>query len=138
MRVVDKATGEYIELDYTDQADFGVKWDEVTQRIAALERLKKKMAAEALTMLGNEDALDLGNGMTIKRIRQERKSYNPLKVIQLFGDDAAPYIKIDKTKLDAELKEHADDGGRWISISQDLRNALEVDSVVVFPKLFKS
>ena len=138
MKVIDKATGEYYVMEYEDQADFGVKWDELTQQIAALERLKKKMSAEAMQMLGDEDKLDLGNGMTIKRVRQERKSYNPLATMQIMGDMAAPYIKIDKTKLDADIKEHlANDAGMWGSIAKDLQNNLEVDTVVEFARLYK-
>jgi hypothetical protein len=55
--VVNKATGEYIELDYNSFEDFAMQYDEVTQQIAALERAKKKMGEELKLMMGDEREL---------------------------------------------------------------------------------
>jgi len=45
---------------------------------------------------------------------------------------------VEKTKLDAELKEHAEDGGRWTEIRRRLREGLEVESSTESLRLVKS
>jgi hypothetical protein len=45
---------------------------------------------------------------------------------------------VEKTKLDAELKEHAEDGGRWTEISHRLQQGLEVESTTESLRLVKS
>jgi hypothetical protein len=46
VKVVNKATGELIELQYDSFEDFAMQYDEVTQQIAAFERAKKKIGEE--------------------------------------------------------------------------------------------
>lgn len=137
VKVVDKATGEYIELEYASFEDFATQYDELTQRIAALERAKKKMGDELKLLMGDEDKLPLSNGWHFAKYRQTRRSYPVSVVMDLLEDDAPKFLKVDKTKLDAELKEHAEDGGRWSDISTRLRDSMEIDQVIESLRLVK-
>jgi hypothetical protein len=62
VQVVNKATGELITLENDSFEDFAMQYDEVTQQIAALERVKKKMSNELKLMMGDERELPLANG----------------------------------------------------------------------------
>jgi hypothetical protein len=62
VKVVNKATGEVIQLPYDSFEDFAMQYDDVTQQIAALERAKKKMSTELKLMMGDERELPLANG----------------------------------------------------------------------------
>ena len=138
VKVIDKATGEYIEIDYKSYEDFAEQYDELTQRIAALDRAKKKMAAELKTMMGDDNKLDLINGWYFKKVTTERKSYPVARVVEVLGEeDAQKFLKVDKTKLDAELKEHVEDGGAWPQMAKALQDSLEVDLVVESLRLVK-
>lgn len=138
VRVIDKATGEYIDIDYKSYEDFAEQYDELTQRIAALERAKKKMAAELKTMMGEESELPLANGWYFKKVVTSRKSYPVSTVVAVLGEeDAQKFLKVDKTKLDAELKERVEDGGAWPQMAKALQASLEVDSVVESLRLMK-
>jgi hypothetical protein len=59
VKVVNKAAGELIELEYDSFEDFAMQYDEVTQEIAALERAKKKMGEELKLLMGDERELPL-------------------------------------------------------------------------------
>jgi hypothetical protein len=137
VKVVDKSTGEVIELEYASFEEFGERWDELTQRIAALERAKKKMTEELKQLMGEDDKLPLNNGWHFRKYSQVRRSYPVPVVMELLEDDATKFLKVDKTKLDAELKEHADDGGRWVEISHKLRDSMEIDQVIESLRLVK-
>src|SRR5829696_2177079 len=113
VKVVNTATGEVIELPYDSFEDFATQYDEVTQQIAALERAKKKMGEELKLMMVDERELPLANGWYFTKYLTTRKSYPVARVMELLEDDAPRFLKVNKTMLDAELKEHADDGGRW-------------------------
>jgi len=135
--VVNKATGELETLDYASFEDFAMQYDAVTQQIAALERAKKKMSSELKLMLGDERELKLNNGWYFTKYTSTRKSYPVARVLDLLEDDAIRFLKVDKTKLDAELKEHVEDGGRWPEISHALQQSLEVDSTTESLRLVK-
>ena len=132
------AAGEVIELPYDSFEDFAMQYDEVTQQIAALERAKKKMANELKIMMGEERELPLANGWHFAKYTSTRKSYPVSLVMELLEDDATRFLKVEKTKLDAELKEHAEDGGRWTEIGRRLREGLEVESSTESLRLVKS
>jgi hypothetical protein len=136
--VVNKATGELTTLDYDSFEDFAMQYDEVTQQIAALERAKKKMSDELKLMMGDERELSLANGWHFAKYTSTRKSYPVSLVVELLEDDATRFLKVEKTKLDAELKEHAEDGGRWTEIGRRLREGLEVESSTESLRLVKS
>ena len=136
--VVNKATGELTTLDYNSFEDFALQYDEVTQQIAALERAKKKMSTELKIMMGDERELPLANGWHFAKYTSTRKSYPVALVLDLLEDDAARFLKVEKTKLDAELKEHVEDGGRWPEIGRRLREGLEVESSTESLRLVKS
>jgi len=138
VKVVNKATGELIELPYDSFEDFAMQYDEVTQQIAALERGKKKMSTELKLMMGDERELPLANGWHFAKYTTTRKSYPVALVMELLEDDATRFLKVEKTKLDAELKEHAEDGGRWTEIGRRLREGLEVESSTESLRLVKS
>ena len=95
-----------------------MQYDEVTQQIAALERAKKKMGEELKLMMGDERELPLANGWYFTKYTTTRKSYPVALVMELLEDDAPRFLKVEKTKLDAELKEHVEDGGRWPEIGR--------------------
>ena len=138
VKVINTATGEVIELPYDSFEDFAMQYDEVTQQIAALERAKKKMANELKIMMGEERELPLANGWHFAKYTSTRKSYPVSLVMELLEDDATRFLKVEKTKLDAELKEHAEDGGRWTEIGRRLREGLEVESSTESLRLVKS
>src|SRR5215207_7974109 len=138
IQVVNKATGELIALDYDSFEDFALQYDELTQQIAALERAKKKMSAELKLMMGGERELPLANGWHFAKYTSTRKSYPVALVMDLLEDGATRFLKVEKSKLDAELKEHAEDGGRWNEISHRLQQGLEVESTVESLRLVKS
>jgi hypothetical protein len=48
--------------------------------------------------------------------------------MELLEYDATRFLKVEKTNLDAELKEHAEDGGRWTEISHRLQQGPEMES----------
>lgn len=137
VKVVNKATGEYIELDYNSFEDFAMQYDEVTQQIAALERAKKKMGEELKLMMGDERELPLANGWYFTKYTATRKSYPVARVMELLEDDALRFLKVNKTMLDAELKEHVEDGGRWPEIGRELQRSLEIDSTTESLRLVK-
>jgi hypothetical protein len=58
--------------------------------------------------------------------------------MDLLEDDATRFLKVEKTKLDNELKEHVEDGGRWTQIGRRLREGLEVESTTESLRLVKS
>jgi hypothetical protein len=138
VKVVNRATGELIELPYDSFEDFAMQYDEVTQQIAALERAKKKMSTELKLMMGDERELPLANGWHFAKYTSTRKSYPVALVMELLEDDANRFLKVEKTKLDTELKEHAEDGGRWPEIGRRLREGLEVESSTESLRLVKS
>jgi hypothetical protein len=133
-----QSDGELIELEYDSFEDFALQYDEVTQQIAALERAKKKMADELKLMMGDERELPLANGWHFAKYASTRKSYPVALVMELLEDDATRFLKVEKTKLDAERKEHAEDGGRWPEIGRRLREGLEVESSTESLRLVKS
>jgi hypothetical protein len=138
VQVVNKATGELITLEYDSFEDFAMQYDEVTQQIAALERAKKKMSDELKLLMQDERELPLANGWHFAKYTSVRKSYPVALVMELLEDDATRFLKVEKTKLDAELKEHAEDGGRWTQIGRRLRDGLEVESSTESLRLVKS
>ena len=96
VKVVNKATGEVIELPYDSFEDFAMQYDEVTQQIAALERAKKKMSTELKLMMGDERELPLANGWHFAKYTSTRKSYPVALVMELLEDDATRFLKVEK------------------------------------------
>jgi hypothetical protein len=62
IRVIDKATGEYLTSEYKSFEEFAVQYGEITQRILALQRPKDKMSRELKAMMRDERELPLANG----------------------------------------------------------------------------
>jgi hypothetical protein len=96
------------------------------------------MGDELKLMMGDERELPLANGWHFAKYTSTRKSYPVSLVMELLEDDATRFLKVEKTKLDAELKEHAEDGGRWTEIGRRLREGLEVESSTESLRLVKS
>jgi hypothetical protein len=96
------------------------------------------MSTELKLMMGDERKLPLANGWHFAKYTSTRKRYSVALVMELLEDDATRFLKVEKTKLDAELKEHAEDGGRWTEIGRRLREGLEVESSTESLRLVKS
>jgi hypothetical protein len=88
-------------------------------------------------MMSDERELPLANGWHFAKYTSTRKSYPVSLVMELLEDDAMRFLKVEKSKLDAELKEHAEDGGRWTEIGRRLQQGLEVESTVESLRLVK-
>lgn len=127
IQVTDKSTGEYLTFDYASFEDFAEEYDEITQRIKGLERARDKMNSEIMSMMGDEPVLQLTNGWYFKKYEQTRKSYNVTSVMGLMKKEALKFLKVDKTKLDAEIKLHSlEKDGIWPALTSELIDSLEV------------
>jgi hypothetical protein len=99
---------------------------------AKLSGTTKRMCSPTGTSTGHihrrdERELPLANGWHFAKYTSTRKSYPVSLLMELLEDDATRFLKVEKSKLDAELKEHAEDGGRWTEISHRLQRGLEVE-----------
>lgn len=139
VKIINTDTGELQELEWDSWAEFADAWEELNRWSAAIEKAKTEMKAEVLAGMGQDATLETGHpdGYYFKRVTQERKSYDPTVVADVFGDDAIRFMKVDKKKLDLELSEHIEDDGIWPTYAKRLRENMVTDSVVEFPRLEK-
>lgn len=121
--VIDKQTGEVIELPTDTTADLIMAWQTAMQYEKLAKQIKDDVKKYLLTRLNEFDETEEAGKYKFKRSIVQRYTYDKTAVRRILDDEDLldDFLVIDKTVLDRYVKDNLTDLG---PISTELRQAL--------------